>query len=215
VGDNPIRDLDLAAHGVDGYQGAFELPCPGEVIEKLRDGGDLIGFFRNAELGQGQPGMGRVGGERVQSLQALAFVMRAARGLAVDRDQVVPTGPERPDPVLEAAPEQDRIDTVDQRAQPPLARDGEMKRREPPEKFEVCRPQAAISSKSSHDAMVAQVRSSSTSDNGYITRQLSRSSSRREKCSRSRASRARGSASSISESVTSSMLAPLSIQCEP
>jgi hypothetical protein len=137
VGDNPIRDLDLAAHGVDGYQGAFELPCPGEVIEKLRDGGDLIGFFRNAELGQGQPGMGRVGGERVQSLQALAFVMRAARGLAVDRDQVMSTGPERPDPVLEAAPEQDRIDTVDQRAQPPLARDAEMKRREPPEKFEV------------------------------------------------------------------------------
>ena len=44
VGDNPIRDLDLAAHGVDGYQSAFELPCPGEVIEKLRDGGDLIGF---------------------------------------------------------------------------------------------------------------------------------------------------------------------------
>ena len=159
-----------------------------------------------AELGQRQPGVGRVGAERMEGLQALGFVVRAARGLAVDRDQVVPAGPECLDPVLETAPEQDRIDPVDQSAQPPLTGNAEMKHRRKNSRW--CRPHAAISSKSSHDAMVAQVRSSSTSDSGYITRQDSRSSSRREKCSRSRASRARGSASSANGSVVSSMLAP-------
>ena len=79
VRDDLVGDLDLAAHGVDGHQGAFELPCFGEVVEKLRDGGDLVGLFRDAELRQRQPGVGRVGAERVQGLQALGFVVRAAR----------------------------------------------------------------------------------------------------------------------------------------
>ena len=135
--DDPVGDRDLAAHGVDRHQGACELPCFGEVVEKLRDGGDLVSLFRDAELGQRQPGVGRVGAERMEGLQALGFVVRAARGLAVDGDQVVPAGPERLDPVLETAPEQDRIDPVDQSAQPPLTGNAEMKRREPAQKLEV------------------------------------------------------------------------------
>src|SRR3954453_22332533 len=42
VRDDPVGDRDLAAHGVDRHQGAYELPCFGEVVEKLRDGGDLF-----------------------------------------------------------------------------------------------------------------------------------------------------------------------------
>ena len=53
-------------------------------------------------------------------------------------------------------------------------------------------PQAAISSKSSQSQIVAQVNRSSTSESGYMTRQGSRSSSRREKCVRRTANRDRG-----------------------
>ena len=42
VRDDLVGDRDLAAHGVDRHQGACELPCFGEVVEKLRDGGDLF-----------------------------------------------------------------------------------------------------------------------------------------------------------------------------
>src|SRR5215470_3024891 len=75
--------------------------------------------------------------QRVERLEPLALVVRAGRRLAADGDQIVPVGPERLDPAFEAASEQDRIDAVDQRAQPAHARDTEMKRREPPQKIEM------------------------------------------------------------------------------
>ena len=37
--------LDGSAHGVDGHEGAFELPCLCKMIEKLGNGSDLVGFF--------------------------------------------------------------------------------------------------------------------------------------------------------------------------
>ena len=79
VGDDLVGDLDLAAHGVDGHQRARELPGLGEVVEKLRDGGDLVGLFRNAQLRQRQPGVGGVGAERMQGFQPLrwSWVRRA------------------------------------------------------------------------------------------------------------------------------------------
>jgi len=48
----------------------------------------------------------------MQRLQALTFVVGAPRGLAVDGDEVVAIGPERRDPALKTAPEQEGIDTV-------------------------------------------------------------------------------------------------------
>ena len=54
VGDDFVGDLDLAAHGVDGHERAFELLGPGELIKKIGNGGDLVGLFRHTELRQGQ-----------------------------------------------------------------------------------------------------------------------------------------------------------------
>ena len=78
-------------------------------------------FSGTLKLRQGQPCMGGVGAERVQGLEPFALVVGAARRLAVDGDEVVPARPQRRDPALEAAAEQDRIDAIDQVAQPALA----------------------------------------------------------------------------------------------
>ena len=63
-------------------------------------------FSGNRELRQGQTGVGRVGAERMQRLQALAFIVGAPRGLAVDGDEVVTIGPQRCDPALETPPKE-------------------------------------------------------------------------------------------------------------
>ena len=116
--DDLVGDLDLAAHGVDGHERSFELIGFGQVVEEFRDGRDFVGLLGHAELSQDQSSVGRVGTQRMEGLEPLALVVRAARRLAVDGDQIVPVGPERLDPAFEAACEQDRIDAVDQRAQP-------------------------------------------------------------------------------------------------
>jgi hypothetical protein len=66
VGDDPVSDLDLAAHGVDADQGALELLGLGEMVEQIGDGGDLVGLFRHAQLRRCQPRRGRVGAKRVE-----------------------------------------------------------------------------------------------------------------------------------------------------
>jgi hypothetical protein len=67
----------------------------------------------------------------MERLEALALVVGAARRLAVNGDQIMPAGPEFLDPALETAPEQQRIETVDQRPQPTGTPDPKMKWREP------------------------------------------------------------------------------------
>ena len=93
VSDDLVCDLDLAAHGVDGDQCAFELLGFGEFVEEIRDCGDFIGLFRHAELRQDQPRRARVGAERMQGFEPFALVVGAPRRLAIDRDEVVPAGP--------------------------------------------------------------------------------------------------------------------------
>lgn len=73
----------------------------------------------------------------MQGLEPFTAVVGAARRLAVDGDEVVPIGPQRRHPALEAAPEQERIDPVDQAAQPALAWDAVVERREPPQDAEM------------------------------------------------------------------------------
>ena len=48
VGDDLVGDVDLTAHGIDGDERAFELLGFGELIEQVRDGGDLVGLFGHA-----------------------------------------------------------------------------------------------------------------------------------------------------------------------
>src|SRR5574344_1362895 len=81
--------------------------------------------------------MSRVGTDRVKRLPSVAFIMRAARGFAVDGDKIVPTGPERPDPVFKTPSEQKGIDAINQCAQPTLARNAIVKRREPAKKLQM------------------------------------------------------------------------------
>ena len=78
MGDDLIGDLDLAAHGVDAHEGALELLGFGKLIEKIGDGGDLIGLLRNAQLRQCQPGMGGVGAQRMQGFEPFALVVGSA-----------------------------------------------------------------------------------------------------------------------------------------
>jgi len=42
MGDNLVSDFDLATHGVDGDERAFELASLGELVEQLGNGGDFI-----------------------------------------------------------------------------------------------------------------------------------------------------------------------------
>jgi hypothetical protein len=137
VGDDLVGDVDLAAHSVDGDQGAFELLVLGELVEKLENGGDLVGLFRDAELRQGQPGGGGVGAQRVQGFQPLAMIVGAARGLAVDGDELMPPRPERGDPALKAAREQGRINAVYQVPQPARAGNAVVEIGELPQKVEM------------------------------------------------------------------------------
>ena len=130
-------DFDLRAHGVDGDHGALELPGLGQMVEQVGNGGDLVGFLGHAELGQREAGVGGVGAQRVQRLQALALVVGAARSLAVDGDEVVPTRPEGPNPTLETLPEHQRIHPVHERPQPSPAGDSIVERREPTKKINV------------------------------------------------------------------------------
>jgi hypothetical protein len=73
----------------------------------------------------------------MQGLGALALVVRAPRGLAVDGDEVGAVRPHLGHPALEAALEQDRVDPVEQDAQPPLARNAVVEGREPAQEIQV------------------------------------------------------------------------------
>ena len=132
VGDDLVGNLDLAAHGVDGDQGTFELAGFSELIDKIRNGGDFVGFFGNAGLCQDQTSGGGVGAQRVQGFETLAMVMGSACCLAVDGNEIMASWPQRRNPARKAAPKQDRIDPVDEAAQPGLARNAVMKLRELP-----------------------------------------------------------------------------------
>ena len=77
-------DINLTPHSVNRHQSPFDLPCFGKMIEKFRDGRNLIGFFRHAELGQSQASAGGIGAERVKRFQAFALIMRATGRFSVD-----------------------------------------------------------------------------------------------------------------------------------
>src|SRR5665811_2193953 len=88
------------AHGVDGDQRTFELTVLGELVEKFRNGGDLVGLLRNGKLRQGQLCGRGVGAEGVQGLEPLAMIIGAARRLSVDGDELVPAQPQSRYPCL-------------------------------------------------------------------------------------------------------------------
>jgi hypothetical protein len=80
-GPDPLGDLLLAAHRVQGDDTAFEP----EGIEQLGDGGDLVRLAVDRALAERQPLLARPGADQVQRPVIVAAATRPADGLAVDR----------------------------------------------------------------------------------------------------------------------------------
>ena len=116
-----VGNFDLAAHGVDGDQRPRKLPVLGQIIEQLGDSRNLVGLFRHAGLRQHQARRGGVGAERMQGLGSLPAVVGAPGRFAINSDELRPIRPRRRHPALEAALEQNRINSIEQNAQPALA----------------------------------------------------------------------------------------------
>lgn len=73
----------------------------------------------------------------MQGFEPFAPVVGAARRFAVDGNELVPVRPQRGDPAVETAAEQDRVDPIDQGAHPTLAGDAMMEFRKAPQKVEM------------------------------------------------------------------------------
>jgi len=114
--DDFIGDGDLAAHGINGHQGAFKLFGLGKVIEKIGDGGDLVGLLRHAQLRQDKLGVAGISGEGMEGFEPSALVVGPARGFAINGDEIVPSRPEFCHPTRKTAPKQERIKPVDEAA---------------------------------------------------------------------------------------------------
>jgi hypothetical protein len=68
----------------------------------------------------------------MQRFKSLALIVCAARGLAVDGNEIVPVGPDLLDPTFETPSEQNRVDAIDQALEPAHAGDAEMTLRAQP-----------------------------------------------------------------------------------
>ncbi len=102
-----LGDLPLAAHGINRHQA----PSEGQLPQEFGQGGDLIGFVLDLDLSQHQA-IGRgPGTHQVDGRLAAAPIVRAAKGLAVEGDDL--GGQDlchRFHPALEAAPKLDGIE---------------------------------------------------------------------------------------------------------
>jgi hypothetical protein len=76
-----LGDPGLAAHGVDRHQRAAE----GQAVEQLGNGGDLVGLGMAGLLTQHQTLTAGPGRHHVQRAPIARAIVRAPRGLAVDR----------------------------------------------------------------------------------------------------------------------------------
>jgi hypothetical protein len=92
-------------------------------LQQERDGGDLVRLARHRLLPEHQPLAGGPGGDEVQGTAPPAPGVGAARGLAVDRDDVGLRRAQALDPAGEAALEQGRVERGDHLAQGVVARD--------------------------------------------------------------------------------------------
>src|SRR5438105_8181249 len=73
----------------------------------------------------------------MQGFEPFAMIMGSARRFAVDGDELVPVRPQRRNPAVETAAEQDRVDPVDEGTHPALAGDAVMELRKAPQKGEM------------------------------------------------------------------------------
>jgi hypothetical protein len=111
------RHRRIAGDRVDRHQ----RPVEGERIEQVGDRGTLVFFLVHRLLCQHQALAGGPGRDQMQGAAAARAVLRAARGLAVDRDEIGSVRPQTPRPVGKAGLKQLRIDPVHHHPQPVLA----------------------------------------------------------------------------------------------
>ena len=93
AGEDRLRGVSLRVHCAEGDD------CPGQVgecLQQLPDRGDLIGFLVRGDLAEDGADAVRQGRDQVRGLPA--FPLRAADGLAVDRDDEPAAGPHGPGP---------------------------------------------------------------------------------------------------------------------
>src|ERR1700733_9176284 len=72
VGNDPVGDVDLTTHGVDGHQRALELLGGGDVSKKSGMAVNFVVFSGKAGGGGTAPRRSRVGAERVQGFEPIA-----------------------------------------------------------------------------------------------------------------------------------------------
>lgn len=87
LGDDLRGDGTLAAHGIKGHNSPFE--C--QQFQQLGDRGDLIGFLLGGFLAQHQAVAAGPGTDPMQRAPPARAVLRAARALAVDRNDLAPS----------------------------------------------------------------------------------------------------------------------------
>jgi hypothetical protein len=105
--ENALGNVRIASHGVDRDQGALEI----DAIEKGRNSGDFVRFFIDRLLPQDELAGSGEGGYQMQSLLAGLAIMAAARGLAVDGNEIGLVWPAFGDPRRKAGREQVRINS--------------------------------------------------------------------------------------------------------
>ena len=134
-----LGDVLVGGDGIDGDQRPLQPVVGAEPFEQRRDRGQLVRLVGHGFLGQHQPGGGGEGGHEVKRRGALAPVVAAARGLAVDRHQTGLVRPALPHPAREGGGEERRVDPVHQDGEPALTRDAVRVRQLPAEEVEVRR----------------------------------------------------------------------------
>ena len=112
VEDRP-RDLGLGPHGIDGDECAVQV----QSLEQQGNGHDFIGFFRHRFLSEHETLTRGPGGYGMQGHAALGAGVAAARGLAINRDNIGHVVAQTLDPGEEAGLEHLRIDGGDDVAQ--------------------------------------------------------------------------------------------------
>ena len=129
-----LGDVALAAHRVDGHDGAFD----GHHVEQLGDGDDLVGLLRHLDLAEHEPLTRREGGDHVDRRLAALLLAGAARGLAVDGDHLaLARAGQRGDPGDEAALERLGVERGEYVAEVIVRRRSVAKRPEPAQEREL------------------------------------------------------------------------------
>ncbi len=101
-----LGNRPLAAHGVDGHDTASD----GQLLQEFGQGGDLIGFRVDGDLGEDQPVRCRPGTHHMDRSLA-GGIMRSPDRLAIEGDHFVrEDGPHRRHPGPETLLELDRVE---------------------------------------------------------------------------------------------------------